>query len=82
MCNLTSKEHRFLRNGDFKEGERRNVADMSWLIQHPHPFSPTERQDCLKTELLLGPVSKQTKEPCRGKATCHQKPSQEEHSQE
>lgn len=53
MCNLTSTEHRFLRNGDFKAGERRNLADMSWLIQHPHPFSPTET-GLLKDRTIAG----------------------------
>ena len=33
---------RSIRNGEFKEGERRDKAGMSWLIQDPHPLPPAE----------------------------------------
>lgn len=62
LCITQSQQvQRFLRNGDiFKEGERRYMADMSWLIQDPHPFSPAETGFLEYQTMALGLVSNQT----------------------
>lgn len=42
MCNPTSTRAQTPNKWRFKEEERRNMANMFWLVQDPHCFAPAE----------------------------------------